>query len=400
MNAIDLSRKNGKLPIMIYCIAATIAAIPVSLPAINPVLHQAPAYISQQPSLTNPAFCPPILKGRHLSLNCLELSGNIPLAQPEAYSPCDREVQLAYNDDFFTLGCAQEGFTGYFAPSRWEALKINGDGGVDVTGAPDGLLVEGANSALVSVDAGSTVQWRLAIPAEGYAVFGWRVVGGSNLFSVLVNGRQVLAADGPEEVDDRFFSPLLHPGDQLTLQVSASADQSAAVELSQFRLLTNATGVTCRLWTAGDEAGENAQFTQFITYERPSITQVLFPANRDGIEAPAVSDISEAHPDHIGYPVIDRDGNPDTFNDQYSLHEACGYSATWTDEVISSDRRCILNRHWLVTDDCGSNTMRIVQVIHLLQGAGDCLPSQPGAQPATQPKARPVSATAVLSAAF
>lgn len=370
-------------------------AAPLGLWAGNPAFQQLPANNTQQPTLAISAFCSPLLNGRHLSYECTD-TGSAPIsAQPDVYSPCGRAIQLTYKDEYFDLGCNQEGFTGYFAPSRWEGQKINGDGGVDVTGAPDGLLVEGANSALVSVDAGSTVQWRIAIPAEGYAVFGWRVVGGSNLFSVLVNEKQVVSGNA----EDRFFSPLLRPGDQLTLQLNASTPD-AAVELSQFRLLTNAMGVTCRHWTAADETGEEASFCQFITFQRPSIAQVLFPANRDGIDAPAAAGSAETHPDLMGYPVFDRDGNPDTPNDQFAVNEICGYHATWTDETTFDGTRCVLKRHWLVIDNCASNTMRMTQVIYLHNNAGNCLPPQPDTYPAPQLKAPAKAAPAVITAAL
>ncbi|MEZ4949102.1 MAG: hypothetical protein R2784_06915 [Saprospiraceae bacterium] len=58
---------------------------------------------------------------------------------------------------------------------------------------------------------------------------------------------------------------------------------------------TNA-GVITRVWTARDQSGNETRCTQTITIERPTLTQVTFPEDYDGIENP-VLDCSSPYPD-------------------------------------------------------------------------------------------------------
>ena len=82
---------------------------------------------------------------QHQTLYCLEKfnAENTPL--PIISSSCGSIQSTTYQDEYLDLGCTSNGFTGYFMTPNWQSSKIKGDGGVDVTGAPNSILVEGAN---------------------------------------------------------------------------------------------------------------------------------------------------------------------------------------------------------------------------------------------------------------
>ena len=106
----------------------------------------------------------PLLKGwsvtpNHLAVNCLDQIALSALPHPQVQDISGQMAGLSAEDQYFSLASASQKWTDYFAVSRWEIAKIKGDGGVDVTGAPNAILVEGANSALVSLDAESVVQF-------------------------------------------------------------------------------------------------------------------------------------------------------------------------------------------------------------------------------------------------
>lgn len=329
--------------------------------------------------IVTPATCTPVIDGQHLSVQCLETNNLVSLATPEFSSPCGRPLQIDQEDERFALGCTSGGFTDYFAPARWEATTIKGDGGVDVTGAPNPLLVEGANNALVKVATQSLVQWQIAVPAEGYIAFGWRAIGGSNLFQVLVNGQSVIDSTDNAEAHT-FFSPLLKTGDRFTLQLRAGKSEEAQTEISDFRFYTNAIATIARHWKATDDNGESTRFTQIIAIERTSLSDVIFPADYDDHGIQAFGKPGDISPATTGYPVADRDGNPATTTDQSRIDQCdCGYVISWNDEGMTNGFDCLIIRHWLIEDICGGSTMKQNQVIKLTNGAPDCQPA--GVQP-------------------
>lgn len=308
------------------------------------------------------------LSGSHQAVSCLKQQEATP---PVATAPGNAQTSLSYQDQYFKLGCAVSGFKEYFAPSRWTVAKINGDGGVDVTGAPNSILVEGANRASVIATPGSAASYRIAIPAKGYVSFDWGYVGGSNFlnqqFWVEVNGQPVETMT-KERTDGSFFSSLLLPGDELAFNITA-ARKGFAVQLSNFEFLSNAIGVIERRWEAHTEDGLEGRFTQFVSIKKPDFTKVIFPGNCDGIDYPLIENGSSAEPVWTGYPVIDEDGSAATTHDQYPLSgDGCAFNLKWEDELLYDQGDCIIFRHWAVSDYCGNNVQKHTQVIKVRGG--------------------------------
>ncbi len=308
------------------------------------------------------------LDGTHQVTYCLQQEDAVP---PVVFAPGERNVVLSYEDEYFQLGYAVSGFQEYFAPSRWTASKIQGDGGVDVTGAPNSILVEGANTASVIVAPGSAASYGIAIPAEGYVTFDWSYIGGSNLinqqFWIEVNGERVEYM-AENHTAGNFFSGLVFPGDRLSLNVSTE-ERGFKVLLSNFTLLTNAIGLVERRWAATSASGRQAQFNQLVSIKKPDFTKVVFPGNYDGIEYPIFGYGSSIEPGWSGYPVIDEDGSLATTHDQYPLAgDACSFHVKWEDEMLYDNGICIVFRHWFVSDHCSDNVQEHTQILKIRGG--------------------------------
>lgn len=352
--------------------------------------------------ITPPISCAPVVEGSHYNISCETTATLLDKAQtaPVFSSPCDLPLEITSSEAQFALGYAYHGFTGYFAPARWQAIKNKGDGGVDVTGAPDGsLLVEGANNASVRATARKAAEWLIAIPAEGYVSFDWRPIGGSNLFQVLVNDLPVLEA-GASARGGSFFSPLLHTGDMLALRLSASENSDMLIGLDNFRMLTNAVGVITRHWSAIDTEGNRTDFTQLLSLNRLSVAQVVFPGDYVIHYEQLMEAAAYPEPILTGLPVLDQDGNPITVADQHTLDQCqCGYALSYEDEVVSIGTDCIVTRKWYVADRFSGNNMTHKQTIRISDGLPGCKPpagalGAPDDDSALPPQLRPDMPTA------
>jgi hypothetical protein len=310
------------------------------------------------------------LDGFHHAVTSLDILSPIP---PVAFASCGDAVELTFEDQYFQLGCIASGFKGYFAPARWAAQMIKGDVGVDVTGAPNSILVEGANTASVVAAPESEASVQIAIPADGFVAFDWRYVGGSTFshspFWVDVNGERADDAHADQQSGSFFYGPLA-AGDLLGLHVLAGSE-SIAVELANFAFHSNAMGVLERHWKALSAGHLEAAFTQLVSVKKPNLSLVVFPGNYDGFEYPALSWGESIHPEWTGYPVLDEDGLLSTTHDQHALLESTApFTFSWQDEVLYDDAGncCSIFREWTVADECGGNTIVHIQYIKL-QGA-------------------------------
>ncbi len=300
--------------------------------------------------------CPLVIGVSHFTKSCLEKDlSNIPT--PLVDAPCSVVDNLTFKDTFFELAqSSYSSFSGYFDLSRWE--KKSGDGGVDVTGAPNCILVEGANIARFNVAPGRVTILRIAIPAKGYAAFNWKNIGGSNLlFSAIVNNKVY-----PIKTKNFYRSPLLQAGDMLSLQMENTSEIQIETQLSDFQFFTNATSVIERRWTATDDRGNTASTTQFITIEPLPLANIIFPKNFDRQSMPA---LKSNEPAFTGFPVYDQDGNDLTTHDQQILNASnCAFSISWKDELTTGQYCYMLLRRWSVADGNG-NVREHSQIIHL-----------------------------------
>ncbi|MBX2874673.1 MAG: hypothetical protein KTR30_21300 [Saprospiraceae bacterium] len=309
-------------------------------------------------SILKETACQPQIAGQHLQVFYRELDQLKRTGQPTVAHACGYAVELTSEDQYHMLGCQAEGLTNYFALDRWSKAKIKGDGGVDVTGAPNSMLVEGANIAQSKVPTASVQRFQIAIPAEGFISFDWRNIVGSNLFGIQVNE----AAVQWTEQNTNFFSNPLVAGDLLTVYIPSGQNLNHYV--SNFQFLTNAMGVLVRDWTATDEQGFQDHFTQLLSLDKTSLAQVFFPSSTRTTQKAA-----KATPKLTGFPVIDLDGNLGTTNDQYLLEEKDDvFDLSWTDELIQNKEGFFLQRTWVVEDWCSGSNLQKTQIIRLESG--------------------------------
>lgn len=124
--------------------------------------------------------------------------------------------------------------------------------------------------------------------------------------------------------------------------------------------VVNGNTVTARIertWSVTDESGNTASCVQSIWLKRVTLADVVFPANRDGFEAPALN--CGANPDDFavtGYPSA----NGIALNNNGS----CELVVNHTDQTapLCGGSYQIL-REWRVTDWCANTFMIDVQVI-------------------------------------
>ena len=305
--------------------------------------------------------------GPHYRIYCFENNNPTSENVPKFSSDSLRKYQISYTDQHHEMTEAK-GFAGYFDLARWQ--KNFGDGGVDVTGAPNVALVEGANAALVKMESRQQVMLEIDIPAEGFIKFDWRKIGGS-YFSLEIKA----AAERfylEKGLNGHYISPLLQAGDQLLLSFSAPADTLgfSELKLENFHFFTSAGSIITRNWMATDEEGLLASFTQYISVEMPELTKVNFPEPMHISESSAIYHAEFLSPDITGFPFFDADGNPETKNDQMLLENSnCAFEVKWEDELIMEEDNWTLMRHWYITDPVFRNEIQKTQIIKLYTSA-------------------------------
>ena len=108
----------------------------------------------------------PQIDCQNLKIKCTEDYDINSLGEPFAQDNCTNVESMYHEDELIDFGCGEYGFEGYFAPDNWCVTTTNGDGGVDVTGAPNSVLVEGANSSLFNVTPRYITKFKIVIPAR------------------------------------------------------------------------------------------------------------------------------------------------------------------------------------------------------------------------------------------
>ncbi|MBK9016671.1 MAG: HYR domain-containing protein [Saprospiraceae bacterium] len=317
----------------------------------------------------------PTITTANLTLNCTEDTSATALDPPSVTDNCSPvgNITLSHQDTVIDFGCGYTGFAGYFDPSNWNiCLTSNGDGGVDVTGAPNSVLVEGANSSPISNTSSYVTRFKIVIPTEGYVSFDWSSFGGSSFsnegFYLTINNWCIRLSNDTTQAGT-YTTGLLHPGDVLSFEQTSNGSSNAnSTIVSNFHFSTLAWRVIQRKWTATDEWGNTATKVQTITLNRTQLSQVHFPPNRDGVQAPMLPCGSNAtDPSVTGSPFIDEDGNLATATDQYAVDNGdCFFNLAHTDQVIPTCGGSVLIlRKWTVIDDCTGQFAEHTQLIKL-----------------------------------
>ena len=328
----------------------------------------------------------PTIEIDHVTLNCTEDTSVPAVGEPTAYDNCSNDVSLSHQDSVIDFGCGYTGFAGYFDPSNWDVcLTNNGDGGVDVTGAPDSVLVEGADSSPFSNSPKYVTKFKIVIPTEGYVSFDWSSFGGSYFnsqgFYLTINNWCIQLTDDSIQ-SGSYTTGLLQPGDILSFEQMSDGDANAVhTFISNFHFHSLAWKVIHRIWTATDDYGNTRQYTQVITQNRAVLSQIVFPPDRDGVNAPMLNCGNVADLSITGQPFIDEDGDLNTTSDQYGLENGdCAFNVAYEDQNIATcEGSELVLRKWTIVDDCSSQILEHTQIIKLFDitpPTVNCPPSQ------------------------
>ena len=311
---------------------------------------------SQAQKRSATTFCPADIRAKHLTTSCLQKNLS-EVSNPTIKTTCNRVTSLTFEDSYYELA-ENTGFqTGYFALDRW--TKKSGDGGVDVTGAPNCVLVEGANMAQVSIAPGRTAILEIEVPATGFAMFNWKSVGGSNLlFTTKLNTTRQ-----PIERQGFYRSPRLKAGDAFAVLIENTSENHLKLEIADFEFLTNAIGVTKRQWTAKTDDQNQTIFNQYIAIEQLPLANIIFPENLNEQHAPTLNAEAYLAPAMTGFPIYDEDGEAMTLYDQHELDQlGCAFDYRWKDAWTLDAQGYALQRHWRITDKNG-NVREHTQII-------------------------------------
>jgi hypothetical protein len=296
-------------------------------------------------------------QANHTEVFCSDEWEESNIEKPFVISACGSPAYLAgYEERYYEFGNTK-GFSGYFEIDKWNASRINGDGGVDVTGAPIGLQAEGAGNLLVRSRPTDRLQLKIVIPAEGYLSFNWKKSGGSIFVSLILNGEKKQIVSKRDQ-NGAFFSELLHEGDLFVLEIESQSEFDQDILLEELEFLTNALGVVERNWNAFNLDGANIQFSQFINIIRANLIDVVFPAN--------VKSTEKHTPEQTGYPLLDTDGLFFTTTDRIPIEKgSCQFEVSWSDELITVKERPVLLRHWVVDDHKTGSIIKETQKIFI-----------------------------------
>ncbi len=122
-------------------------------------------------------------------------------------------------------------------------------------------------------------------------------------------------------------------------------------------------GIITRTWTVTDASGNSNNCQQTITITRPDFNLLTFPADLDGIDAPALicSDNPDTNPDNTGWPTIDGQ----------SVENTCNFSAIYEDQLLpvceGTDK---IVRTWTAYDWCNSAVLTHIQIIKIIDEQG------------------------------
>lgn len=316
---------------------------------------------------------------QNVTVKCTEQYDVTSIGTPGAVDNCTSVAYILHEDEEIDFACGETGFTGYFAPENWNTCTIgsDGDGGVDVTGAPNSISVEGAENSPVSDNCPYVTKFKIELPAEGYISFDWSSIGGSDFahesaFFTVGDTCVQLTLDGV--TSGSYTSWLIEPGTWISFEVTSNGDaNNLTAFFENFHFYTPAIKVIHRNWTAYDEYFNEGYCTQVITIERTYLEEVQFPPNRDGVaalllECGEVTSPTFTEPSAVGMPFLDADGDLSTTDDQsqFSANNECRIDVYHNDVVFPEcDGNYTIARTWTVYNQCTEETIDSVQVIRV-----------------------------------
>ncbi len=252
-----------------------------------------------------------------------------------------------YTATYYNLGCKHQGWEGYFSPQRWYQTVDFGDGGVDVTEAPNAKVAEGVASDWLEIQTGSSLRyaWRITVPADGYLFFRLEKVGSflSPRISSTDTGLQIIHNDKflafQTLSDGSYYSPFLKAGETFGVLFE---DRSALYAWSDFTFYSNSVGV---LVTPASETGNRWVADKVVPIPKASIDQLFFPGDEPET-----------------WPMLDIDGDLYTLDDQVIAKPgdtANPLLLSYRDQVQLRDGQYWLSREFTVKEPCGGNSLKV-----------------------------------------
>lgn len=270
---------------------------------------------------------------------------SLPLATTETEL---RTPAFTRTTTYYDLGCKHQGWEGYFAPRRWYKTAAFGDGGVDVTEAPNATVAEGVTQARLDVQTGSsaTYTWRITVPADGYLYFRLEKIGSflSPRISSTDTALQILHNDVISDFqplpDGGYYSPHLKAGETFGIRFNG---RRSRFQWSELTFYSNCVGVLVtsslskKKWVSDDVK----------PIPRANIDQVFFVAN-----------------DPEEWPTVDQDGDLFTLDDQMRMRPSTEsgpgpFNLRYTDYAELFDGQYWQVREFSIEEPCSGNTRRI-----------------------------------------
>lgn len=228
---------------------------------------------------------------------------------------------------YYELGCTDEEWNGYFAPSNWRVIAENGQeipaaeqyfSASDTKGEnTNGIILKGARKQMM--------RWAIEVPATGFLSFRF----GSNeewegdtiIFSV--NDRQERLN---AQADGIYYSPFLRPGDVFSIHIPSGSEPIA---WKQLFFHTNARGVVVY-----PEATRTNR--RYRPIKEGQLQRVEFPDRRFG-----------------SWPTFDYDGMEDTTEDRMQLRRSTDlFEVNFSDSIVFKDDNYLVERTFRIKEKC------------------------------------------------
>jgi len=130
------------------------------------------------------------------------------------------------------------------------------------------------------------------------------------------------------------------------------------------------TSVITRKWTAVDASGRSSTCNQTINLRRPSIADIVFPPNYDGISAPFFNCTDGNYPSPAYIERLGLQGFPYVFGKP----EGCSMGWEYVDlKIAVCDGTYKIRRKWTAIDWCTSQEREFSQIIKVVDNTGPVL---------------------------
>lgn len=252
---------------------------------------------------------------------------------------------------YYDLGCKHQGLGGYFAPDRWSKTIDFGDGGVDVTEAPNSKVVEGATGdrLIVQTESSDRYTWRITVPADGYLYFRLEKFGSflSQRISSTDTDLQLFHNDKlltyKPLSNGGYYSPHLKAGDIFAV---AFKGKEQKYEWGSFTFYSNCVGVIVNATGRLDPKTGLPLADNVKPIMRAEIDQLFFPSNLPEV-----------------WPVLDQDGDFATVDDQIELNrdrsDEQPIEVSTKDRVEKKEGQYWICRRFTFKEPCSGNTVSV-----------------------------------------